>query len=297
MTLRVEPQPNNFGAIIRGIDLASAVEASDAAEQFAQLREIWLQYQVLAFPEQPLCHDALTRVTQAFGGFGHEPYLAPLDDNPRIVEIRRSASEQASPFGTSWHSDWSFQPEPPAATLLHSKIVPPCGGDTCFADGVRAFADLPAEEQDYLRTLTGIHSARRSYSPTGYFATDPKARSMRIRSDSSAYATQEHPIVRTHPESGREVLWLNSVYTIGIRELAGDAGTALIDRLCAHATQASYVYRHRWEPQTLVIWDNRSVQHCATGGYDGYERVMHRTTTAGTRPFLDYPRKPLTSPS
>lgn len=285
MNLSVEPQPNNFGASVRGVDLAAATEGPEAASRFAKLRELWLRYQVLAFPEQPLSHAQLARVTQAFGGFGQEPYLVPLADNPRIVEIRRGATEQASPFGTSWHSDWSFQAEPPAATLLHSKIVPPRGGDTCFADGVRAFADLSAEEQRYLRTLTGIHSARRSYSPSGYFATDPQARSMKIRSDVSAYATEHHPVVRTHPESQREVLWINSVYTIGIRELPGEAGAALLEKLCAHATRADYIYRHRWEPQTLLIWDNRSVQHCATGGYDGHERVMHRTTTAGTRPF------------
>lgn len=283
--LLVEPQSDGFGATIRGVDLAALTLSKDAAAEFQTLRALWLQYQVLAFPQQQLSHEALGRVTQAFGEFGSEPYLEPMQQHPRIVEIRRSATERASPFGTSWHSDWSFKAEPPAATLLYSRVVPPQGGDTWFADGVRAFAALPAAEQTQLRKLTGIHSARRSYSPTGYFATDSAERSMKIRSDDSAYATQNHPIVRTHPETQRPALWVNGVYTIGIRELPGQAGEALLQRLCTHATQSEFLYRHRWEPDMLVLWDNRSVQHCASGGYDGHERIMLRTTTAGCQPY------------
>ncbi|MEM6707288.1 MAG: TauD/TfdA family dioxygenase [Pseudomonadota bacterium] len=289
MALRVDPQPNSFGARIDGVDLNTATAVSthsgqDSGALFERLRDLWLRYQVLVFPDQNLDEDGLVRVTQAFGPCGSEPYLTPSQRHPRVVEIRRARNEAASPFGVSWHSDWSFKAQPPAATLLLSKVVPPRGGDTWFADGFRAYDALPAEEQCTLEGLTAIHSARRSYSPTGYFATDQAPRAMAIKTDPSAYATQTHPVVRTHPESGRKALWINGVYTVGIRELPGPRGDALIERLCRHATQPEYVYQHRWEANMLVIWDNRSVQHCATAGYDGYERVMHRTTTAGSVP-------------
>ncbi|MEM1435173.1 MAG: TauD/TfdA family dioxygenase [Pseudomonadota bacterium] len=282
--LRVHAQPNDFGARISGVDLAAAAAAPERGSLFAELRALWLRYQVLAFPEQRLSNEALTAVTRCFGAVGSEPYLEGMAQAPEIVRIHRAATEQATPFGTSWHSDWSFQAQPPAATILYSRIVPPRGGDTCFADGIRAFDALDSARQAQLRTLTALHSARRSYSPSGYFATDRTPRSMRIRSDRSAYAVQEHPLIRTHPESGREALWVNPVYTIGIKELPGATGQAMLERLCAHSTQPEYVYRHQWEPDMLVIWDNRSVQHCATGGYDGYERLMHRTTVAGDTP-------------
>lgn len=281
MSVAVTAQANDFGAIVRGFDLRSLDD-----NDIRQIRALWLQYQVLAFPDQPLTHEQLLNFTRTIGDFGVEPYVAPLRDQEHILEIRREPSEAISPFGASWHSDWSFQEQPPAATILHAKIIPPTGGDTLYADGYAAFAALDTDEQQYLKTLTGIHSARRPYSHEGFQAGGGEERSMTILPSDSALETMEHPLVRTHPETGRDVLWVNSVYTIGIKGMTDDEAQHLLNRLFRHATSEPFIYRHHWQENMLTIWDNRSVQHCAQGGYDGYRRVLHRTTVAGDRPYL-----------
>ena len=278
--LEVEPRPDGFGAAIRGVDLRRPLSPA----QISAIRQAWLAHQVVWFPQQPMSHADLERFTRCFGDWGNDPYVAPIEGHPHILEIRREPNETVSPFGGTWHSDWSFQACPPSATILHAKEVPPVGGETWYADGCAAFEALPAAEQRTLEGLTAIHSARRPYSYEGYRAGRGPERSMTILPSDKAYETQEHPLVRTHPETGRKALWVNAVYTIGIRGLDEDAARDLLKRLCDHATQSRFVYRHTWSKDMLTMWDNRSVQHCAQGGYDGYRRIMHRTTVAGDRP-------------
>ncbi|MEZ5551792.1 MAG: TauD/TfdA family dioxygenase [Pseudomonadales bacterium] len=280
MSLSVRPNPTGFGAAVSGIDLSRPL----APRAVAELRALWLQHQVLWFTDQPLNHDQLATFSLSFGPFGHDPYVKPVDGHPHILEVRREPREKTTPFGASWHSDWSFQQTPPSATILHAKVVPAQGGDTLFADAYAAWDALTALEQAELETLTAIHSARRPYSREGFLAGGGAQRSMTILPSDSALAVQEHPLVRTHPETGRRALWINAVYTIGIRELSDVDAQALIRRLCAHATEDRFVYRHRWQQDMLTMWDNRCVQHCAQGGYDGELRVMHRTTVAGDAP-------------
>lgn len=281
MSVAVAAEANDFGATVSGVDLTNLHDS-----QVEQIRALWLKHQVLSFPEQRLNHDQLAAFTLQLGAFGLEPYVAPVRDHEHILEIRREPDEAVQPFGASWHSDWSFQPEPPAATILHAKIIPPVGGDTLYADGYAAFAALSADEQDYLKTLRALHSARRPYSHQGYQAGGGDQRSMTILPSDSALEIVEHPLVRTHPETGRQALWVNAVYTVGIKELDEDAASQLLARLFAHSIEDRFVYRHRWQTNMLTIWDNRCVQHCAQGGYDGHRRVLHRTTVAGDRPFL-----------
>lgn len=280
MTIEVLANHNGFGAAIRGVDLSRPLRESTVAD----IRRAWLEHRVVYFPEQPMSHQDLERFTRYLGDWGNDPYVAPIEGHSHILEIRREPDEPVAPFGGAWHSDWSFQQAPPSATILHAKEVPPVGGDTWYADGYAAFEALDPTEQRDLMGLTALHSARRPYSHEGYKAGRGDQRSMKILPSDSAYAVQEHPLVRTHGETGRKALWVNAVYTIGIRDLADDAASALIERLCAHSIEERFVYKHRWARDMLTIWDNRCVQHCAQGGYDGYRRVMHRTTVAGERP-------------
>jgi taurine dioxygenase len=279
-TLEIKPHPGGFGAAIRGVDLSQPLHA----RQIADIRQAWLTHQVIYFPDQPMNHSALESFSRCFGDWGDDPYVAPIEGHEHILEIRREPHEKVSPFGGAWHSDWSFQARPPSATILHAKEVPPVGGETWYADGYAAYEALPASEQHRLEALTAIHSARRPYSHEGYQAGRGPERSMRILPSDRAYETQHHPLVRTHPETGRKALWVNAVYTIDVLELADEEARKLLKRLCDHATESRFIYRHRWSNDMLTMWDNRSVQHCAQGGYDGYRRVLHRTTLAGDRP-------------
>lgn len=280
MTLSVHPNANNFGAAITGVDLCRLDKDS-----VARIRDAWLKHQVIYFPDQPLGHDELAAYSLQIGPFGEDPYVAPVNGHEHILEVRREPDEEASPFGATWHSDWSFQESPPSATILHAKIVPPVGGGTLYADGYAAFAALSSAEQSELKDLTALHSARRPYSRQGFFAADGDKRSMKILPSDSALEITEHPLVRTHPETGRDALWVNSVYTIGIAGLPEAESESWLKRLFAHAIRDEFIYRHRWADNMLTMWDNRCVLHCAQGGYDGHRRVMHRTTVAGDRPF------------
>jgi len=281
--VKVEPHERGFGAAISDVDLTRPLSSGTLAE----IRNAWLRHQVVYFPDQPLDHDQLTRFSLAIGPFGDDPYVESIEEHENIIEIRREPDEKASPFGASWHSDWSFQATPPAATILHSKVVPPLGGDTLYADGCAAYEALDSAEKKAFAGLTALHSARRPYSPKGFFASGGTERSMKILPNDSAYEVQEHPLIRTHPETGRNVLWINSVYTIGIRGMTEEESAPLLKRLFEHSTDERFIYRHRWSANMLTLWDNRSVQHAAQGGYDGHRRVMHRTTVRGDAPYLN----------
>ncbi len=278
--LTVVPEPQGFVAAVRGLDLRAPLSA--AAQR--DLMGAWSRHAVLYFPEQQLEPATLERVSAYLGPFGDDPYVTPMEAYQHVIEVRREAGETAPIFGGMWHSDWSFQATPPSATLLYGDIVPTSGGDTVFADGCRAFEALSPAMQNLLLPLNAVHSAAPAYGPKGLFARDDATRSMQIIVSPEADKTEIHPIVRRHPLSGRCSLYVNHVYTLGIEGMRADESQALLEFLFKHMTRNEFVYRHRWQPHMLLIWDNRRVLHYADGGYEGQRRLMYRTTVAGERP-------------
>ncbi len=279
-TIQVSPEPTGFGAEITGLDLARPLSAAVLDE----VRSAWARHGVVAFPDQPISLDALEAFTLQMGGFGHDPYIKPMAGHPNVLELRREPDEKAMNFGAGWHSDWSFQENPPAATLLHSKVVPPVGGDTLFVDAARAFEALSPAMQQMLAPLRAIHSARQSYGSKGVFSKETEKRTMQIIVSEEADAALTHPLVRTHPVTGRKALYVSPVYTVGVEDLTPEEAKAILGFLFAHLTQDAFIYRHRWREQMLLMWDNRCTMHFAEGGYDGHLRLMHRTTVGGDRP-------------
>jgi taurine dioxygenase len=280
VTLKVTPQPGGFGAEVRGLDLSRPLPAPVLAE----VKDAWNRHSVLYFPDQPLSLDQLEAFTLQFGPFGVDPFIAPMPGRRHILELRREPDEKATNFGAGWHSDWSFQPEPPAATILHGKVIPPVGGDTLYADGYRAWDDLSPAMQAMLLPLRAIHSARQAYGPSGVFARETEKRTMQIIVSDEAEQTVSHPLVITHPESGSRALFVSPVYTVGIEGMTREESMSILGFLFGHMTRDAYVYRHHWAADMLTMWDNRCTLHFADGGYDGHLRVMHRTTLAGARP-------------
>ncbi|MFN3523438.1 MAG: TauD/TfdA dioxygenase family protein [Phenylobacterium sp.] len=278
--ITVTPQPSGFGAEVRGLDLSRPLPD----EALAEVKAAWARHAVLAFPDQPLSLEALEAFTQAIGPFGHDPFIAPMPGHPNVLELRREADEKATNFGAGWHSDWSFQAEPPAATLLRSQVVPPVGGDTLFADCAAAYEALTPAFQALLAPLKAVHSASLAYGTKGVFARETEKRTMKIIVSPEADKTQAHPLVRTHPITGRKALYVSPVYTRGIEGMTHAESAAILKFLYEHMTQDQFVYRHKWRPGMLLMWDNRCTVHFAEGGYDGHLRVMHRTTVAGERP-------------
>jgi taurine dioxygenase len=276
MSLAVSPSGQACGATVTGVDLAGEL----SADLVAEIRAAWLKHRVLAFADQRMDDDALERFTLAMGGFGEDPFFDPIDGREHIAAILREADEQSPLFAENWHSDWSFLAAPPAGTCLLAIDIPPTGGDTLFADQVAAFAALPEDRKAYLRTLTAIHSARLAYAPEGSYGEKDEGRSMAIRPDESARATHTHPLIQRHPETGEEAIFSTLGYITGIEGMAQTDAVALLSELAQWQSRDEFVYRHRWEPGMLVMWDNRSVLHKATGGYEGHRRELHRTTIA-----------------
>ena len=170
--------------------------------------------------------------------------------------------------------------KPPSATLLHSKIIPPVGGNTLFANTERSFAALPEEMKNKLRKLKVIHSAKIPYADDGFYALEKEERSMKILSSKEAKATFSHSMVKIHPETNKECLFINPVYTINVEGFSEDESQQLLWELYEHMIQDRFVYEHVWNDDMLIMWDNRTVMHQATGGYDGYDRLLHRITLA-----------------
>ena len=263
-----------------GVEVSDFSLADLTRENISFLRSKWVEYGLIVFPKLPLSHDEFKDFALSFGDFGDDPFISSLPDYPNIAEIKRSANEKATPFGGTWHSDWSFMKKPPSATLLHSKIIPPVGGNTLFANTEKSFAALPEEMKKKLRNLKVIHSAKIPYADDGFYALEKEERSMKILPSKEAKATYSHPMVKIHPETNKECLFINPVYTINIEGFSEDESQQLLWELYEHMIQEQFVYEHVWNEDMLIMWDNRTVMHQATGGYDGYDRLLHRITLA-----------------
>ena len=277
----VERTVGPFGALVHGLDLRHDLDPATAE----RVRQVWLAHQVIAFPDQDLSFVDLERVANAFGPIGDDPYFRPISGQAHVVALTREADESAPLFADVYHSDWSFLPSPPAATLLYGVEIPPVGGDTLYADQYAAYDCLPLDLKRRIDGLMGIHSARYGYSKKGQYGDRDVGRSMAIVASDEALATQLHPLVRVHPETGRPALFASLAYTIGVDGLEPDDANALLGELFGHVATADNVYRHRWSPGMVALWDNRCLVHAATGGYEGHRRELHRLTIAERDPL------------
>jgi taurine dioxygenase len=274
----VTPSGQLFGASVSGVDLTVPM----STEHVDAIRAAWLEHHVLAFPDQTMTDDDLERFTQYFGPFGDDPFIAPIPGREHVIAVKRVAGETAPLFAENWHSDWSFQMRPPAGTCLFGITIPMTGGDTLFADQHAALDAMPAELRARLEGKLAIHSARGGYAPSGMYGADDKGRSMDIRPSDDAQATQLHPIIRAHPETGRLGIFGCIGYIIGLDGMADNDSMALVLDLHRWQTRDEFIYRHQWRSNMLVMWDNRSLLHRATGGYEGQDRLLHRTTIGAT---------------
>ena len=279
MAINVVKSGQACGASVTGADLTAPLDN----ETVAEIRAAWLEHHVLAFPDQAMSDDDLERFTLAFGGFGNDPFIAPIEGRDHVIAVERRADETAPLFAENWHSDWIFQATPPSGTCLFGVQIPPMGGDTLYANQHGALDAMPADLRARLDGKMAVHSARGGYAPDGTYGSDDQAtdRSMDIRPSDEAMATQLHPIIREHPETGRLGVFSCIGYIIGIEGMADDAARELLFELYAWQTRDEFQYRHVWQQDMLTMWDNRSVLHKATGGYDGHHRLLHRTTIAG----------------
>jgi taurine dioxygenase len=279
-SIEVQPMAGSLGAELLGVDAAAAADPATLRE----IRNAVLRHGVIVLRDQKLSREAQLHFARQLGTPEVHPIANGMANHPELIRVLKPAGERAC-FGTSWHSDNSFFEKPTSLTILYGETLPPVGGDTVFASMELAYETLSAPIKALLDPLVAVHSASRAYDPGTTGDAKYKGEAPITYSYSDAiYHEVEHPVVRSHPETGRKSLYVNAMFTQRIVGLASHESDALLAMLYAHATRLEFSCRLRWTPGSLALWDNRSVQHYAIDDYADFERVMYRVTLEGTRP-------------
>ena len=272
---QVRPLAGALGAEVLGCNVAGLDEAG-----FTAIDQAFLEHQVLVFRDQDLDPQAYVRVARMFGEPVEYPFAKGIEGFPEITMIVKEA-HQTSNFGGMWHSDTTYKPEPPKATMLLCRETPDAGGDTIFACQYRAYEALSEGMKALLSGLKGVSSSAKNASALR--ATHLATGSMK-GTEKDDTLTAAHPTVRVHPETGRRTLYVNRSHTVAFEGMTEAESQGTLDYLFQHQIQPEFTARVRWAPGTLVIWDNRCSQHCAINDYDGHRREMWRITLAGDAP-------------
>lgn len=279
MTLEISPLSEHIGAEARGVDLSAPVDA----ETRARLNAAFSEHSVLAVRGQDLTAPQMLGAVQVFGEvFRQHNTRFALPDCPEIHYLSNQDSyDDGKRYipGAGYHTDHSNDRTPPKATVLLAIQLPDSGGDTQYVAMHRAYEELPAETKKRIDGLKGIHVYQSKHSTRKLMGLSPEALA-------NVPKAVEHPIVRTHPETGRKSLYLNPIRIEGIVGMPEGEALTLLDDLLAHATQEKYQYRHRWQKGDMVLWDNRCLLHKANGDYDHSQtRYLYRVMLKGSAPF------------
>lgn len=273
--LEVKRIAGALGAEIHGVDLSAGLTESTAAA----IRQAFLEHQVIFFRDQDLGPEQFLRFAQAMGEPIEYPFVKGLEGHPVIIEVKKLEHERSN-FGGIWHSDTSYLQQPPMGSMLLAREVPPYGGDTLFASQYLAYEALSEGVRKVLDGLVAVNSSAK--------ADVSKTREDRIASDGRADAKQdylaEHPVVRTHPETGRKALYVNVAHTSHFKGWTPEESAPLLQYLFQHQVKPEFTCRFGWRPGSLAFWDNRCAQHNPVNDYHGWRRVMHRITLAGDTP-------------
>jgi taurine dioxygenase len=283
--LDVVPLSGTIGAEIRGLDLREIDDATVAA-----VRRVWLDRKVVFFPGQQLDPAEHIAFAARFGEptEGH-PVIPGLADHPEVFEIDYTAARQLySAYGDvstryrgiHWHTDVTFVRRPPLGSILRAVVVPPAGGDTLFSDQQAAFASLSPTLQAFLSTLTAVHDGRAQFKGVLDMVGEGKWEGEKV----VKLDPVEHPVVRTHPETGARTLFVNPGFTSHIKELDRAESDALLAFLYEHSVKAEHTVRYHWHEGDVGFWDNRSTQHAVAGDFGDHHRVIQRVTLRGDEP-------------
>ncbi len=287
-TLEAIPCSGALGAEISGVDLSR--DLSD--DTFEEIRRAFLEYQAIFFRAQDLTPERHKAFSRRFGPLIAHPYLEGVDGHPEIMLVKKEKHELHN-FANAWHTDSSYQAMPSLGSMLYAIEVPETGGDTLFTNMYLAYESLSEGMRALLEPLKARHSFSGSqgvegrgrerdldYAPSG------------LKDDPSIHEAVTHPVVRTHPETGRKALYVNGMFTVGFEGMTDDESAPLLEFLYRHATRPEFTCRFRWRRGSLAFWDNRCTMHYPVNDYPGKFRLMHRTTIRGDRPRRDLPREP-----
>lgn len=269
------PQTPTIGAEIQGLDLRQKISAANVDWLIEQL----VRFKVIFFRDQNIDAEAHLRFAREFGQLETHP-VNPKENFPELLVLHHHADNP--PSGTAvWHSDVTWRKSPSLGSILIARQVPTVGGDTLFADMEAAYAYLDEKTRHEVSELQAIHQ----FAPMRRHLIKSGANAERLAKFDSAYPPVLHPVVRTHPVSGRKSLYVNELFTVGIKGVPQDRARPLLTKLFATATRPEIQCRFRWQKHSIAFWDNRACQHYATADYYPHERLMERATIEGTPPY------------
>ena len=258
-----------LGAELLGIDLRML-----SAEKVAAIRRAYLEHQVIFFRDQKLDPAQFMAFARMMGRPVPYPFVPGIEGFPEVIEVKKLEHERHN-FGGIWHSDTAYLEEPPMGSMLIAREIPPYGGDTVFASQYLAYEALSDGLKLLLDGLYAVNSSAK--------ADVTRTREDRVKEYSKHYEA-EHPVVRTHPETGRKALYVNFGHTVRFRGMTEQESAPLLEYLFRHQVKPEFTCRFQWEVGSLAFWDNRCTQHNPVNDYHGHRRVMHRITLAGDKP-------------
>ena len=273
--LDIKPMAGALGAEIHGLDLSGQLGAG----QLARLRELLNEYEVIFFRDQDISPAAQKALALSFGPLQTHPAYDTVEGFPELT-ILESTPEKPTRI-EAWHSDMTFRQHPPMGTVLRAVVIPPKGGDTLWASMTAAYQGLSPPMQEFLQGLTAVHDFAHGFKES---LAEPGGRE-RLADAVAANSPVRHPVIRTHPETGRKVIFVNSLFTTHIEGLARAESDALLQFLFRHVTTPEFTCRFQWRPHSIAIWDNRSTQHKPINDYFPAHRKHLRITIDGDKPY------------
>jgi taurine dioxygenase len=274
--IEVSPVTPTIGAEVRGVDLSQPL----AAKQWSQIHDAFLRHLVLFFKGQKrLSPEDQIRFGRMFGEL-HVPPAAPhLEGYPEVFAIHTDKDTKTN-NGERWHSDVSCDVESPLGSILQMHVLPPCGGDTMFSNMYTAYDNLSPRMREFLGACRAMHESEHIYR--GRWGRSDRA----VNDTGKTYPSTEHPVIRTHPETGKQSIFVNRTFTTRIQGLEQPESQAILQFLFEHVENPDYQVRFRWQENDVVMWDNRCAQYIAIWDYWPHERKGHRVTIKGDRPFF-----------
>lgn len=278
--VRVKPVGVFLGAEISGIDLTEPLDSSTVAV----IERAHAEHGVLVFPNQLISSEDLKRFGRYFGNLSVHPFSTNAADSPELIVYDNKEGNPPAPTDV-WHTDETFREAPPMGTALCSKVIPEVGGDTAFASMSAVYEGLSDRWQRFLSGLEAVHD----FKPFRSLFPNDRAGIEKMRKFEDIYPSVTHPVVTVHPVTGKKVIFVNPQFTLYIKGMAEDESRMILEMLYRKTLIHEYQYRHHWQPNMVVFWDNRHVQHSALHDYYPQRRLMERVTIAGTKPLPDGP--------
>ena len=275
--MKIQPLSEHIGAEISGIQLDNLNQ-----DAVAEIKQAWLEHKVLVFRDQKISTEAHIAFGKNFGELEIHPFADNLEDYPEIIVLEAGGDSPRQNYNAAkdWHIDVSFREKPPMGSILRGKVIPAKGGDTQFSNAAAAYEKLQPEIKARVDKLSAVNDYTKMFGPTTRFNSEESH-----EDNIKEFPPVLHPVIRTHPETGKRSIFTNNFFTSHIEDVDGEESDYLLSELAEAIRDTSIQFRVQWEPETFVMWDNRCVHHVATDDFLPLFRRMERVTISGDRPY------------